>query len=330
MDKLSIINDSREFNEFNGYTFSKFKKTAVINKLIECLQSNKIEESINWSVELICAGHFVELWESINEFVTRYIHLGNPRLPIYVMMRFNQFKSIVSENTDTDLKLRNVSKIRKLFAEIIYVLCFSKKKQALDKTFVQKNTDFNIEPMSHRMKAPNVEFISDVFNDDDPKEFLIAMNEFAYNISYKIKNNLDACYWLEWVFDFESTCAKKKCNYKTSPREFAPVDVKYKGDIIWIIWEIIMKECSARDNVLLTKIIDSIMRMFSIRYSPTIKRHRRFNIYFAILLLTEHFDASLQITSDTEVLSHMIDNIDIVYKQLITNYSKKIVTGIYI
>ena len=72
------------------------------------------------------------------------------------------------------------------------------------------------------------------------------------------------------------------------------------------------------------------MKMFSIRYSSTIKRHRRFNIYFAILLLTEHFDSSLQITSDTEVRGHMIDNIDIVYKQLITNYSKKIVTGIYI
>ena len=330
MDKMSIIHDSRESNEFNGYTFSKFKKTAVINKLIECLQSNKIEESINWSVELICAGHFIELWDAINEFVTKYIHLGNPRLPIYIMMRFTQFKSIVTEHTEIELELRNVSKIRKLFAEIIYVLCFSKKKQALDKTFIQKNTDFNIEPMSHRMKAPNVDFISGIFNDDDPKEFLIAMNEFAYNVSSKVKNYLDACYWLEWVFDFESTCAKKKCTYKTSPREFAPVDDKYKGDIIWIMWEIIMKECVVRDNALLTKIVDSIMKMFSIRYSSTVKRHRRFNIYFAISLLTEHFDSSLQIISDSEVCSHMIDNIDIVYKQLIANYSKKIITGICI
>ena len=325
MDGMSIINDSRESSDFTGYTFSKFKKTSVRNKLIECLQSNKIEDSINWSVELICAGHFVELWEAINDFVNRYIHLGNPRLPIYIMMRFTQFKSIVLEHTEAELALRNVSKIRKLFAEIIYVLCFSKKKQALDKTIVQKNTDFNIEPMSHRMKAPNADFISGIFKDDDPNEFLIAMNEFAYNVSYKIKNTLDACYWLEWVFDFESTCSKKKCNYKTSPREFAPVEDKHKGDIIWIIWEIIIKECVTRNNALLTKIIDSIMKMFSIRYSPTIKRHRRFNIYFAISLLTEHFDSSLQITNDTDVCSHMIDNIDIVYKQLIANYSKKII-----
>ena len=142
MDKLSVINDSREFIEFTGYTFSKFKKTAVVNKLIECLQLNKIEDSINWSVELICAGHFIELWDTINEFVTKYIHLGNPRLPIYIMMRFTQFKSIVYENSDTELELRNVSKIRKLFAEIVYVLCFSKKKTSVGQNVCSKNHRF--------------------------------------------------------------------------------------------------------------------------------------------------------------------------------------------
>ena len=78
------IDDVRNMNEFKGITFSKFQKTKVKKEILSCLAAGKVESACYWSGELICAGQFFDLWETIILYISRYIHLGNPRLPIYI------------------------------------------------------------------------------------------------------------------------------------------------------------------------------------------------------------------------------------------------------
>ena len=78
----SNINDSRLPTEFNGITFSKYKKLKVRNNLIENMINNKIEPACYWCCELICAGHFMDVWEIILHYVGKHIHIGNPKIII--------------------------------------------------------------------------------------------------------------------------------------------------------------------------------------------------------------------------------------------------------
>lgn len=314
------INDKRIPTDFRQTTFSKFQKVKVKKELINCLQSGKVEAACYWSAEFICAGHFADLWECIIQYVSKYIHLGNPKLPIYVAMRIDTFKSILSGGyIDNELRMRNNPKIRKMFAEIIAILCYSRKKHSFEPIKIKKQEEFNMTHMAPRLKAPSISFAQKIFQKGDPKELYIAINEFAYHISDKSNNMVSACYWLEWLLEFEILSKRKKEPCSCERRTFAPVLDKFQMDIIWILWDLLLEECSKKENPIKTKIMNSLLTIFSIKYTSGVKKRRRYLIYFAIALLTEPFKIDIDIMNDKKVIENIVSKIDVVYKDVKKN-----------
>ena len=317
------INDIRLISDFKSITFSDYKKTSVIKELLNSLVNSKLENACNWASELICSGHFSDLWETILKFIGKNIHLGNPKLPIYIELRFNNFKSILmSGYLDNELAMRNNEKIRKIFAEIICVLCKSRKQHSFEPIKIKTQDEFDITIMSNKLKADNVKYVEESFLKDDPKELFIAFNEFAYNISKKSKNTIEACYWIEWILEFENICKKKKDSCSCERRQFAPVNEKFQMDVIWIIWDILFKESNKINNPLCSKIMTSLLNIFSIKYKPTIKKRRRYLLYFAVALITENVDYNIEMISDKKEIDALISKINVVYKEIKKNEKK--------
>jgi hypothetical protein len=316
----SEINDLRREGDFKGFSFSKFKKAEVKKELLNNLVQSKIEPACYWSAELICAGHYTDLWEIILLFFSKFVHLGNISIGIYLEMRTNDFKTIVSNGyTDNILKLRNNSKIRKLFCEIMCVLCDAKRRHSFDNVKI-KADDMNMLIIKDKFKAPSTEYGEEVFTTEDPKELFPFVNELAYSTTKTGNNQMIACYWIEWIFEYEIRCKALKENVFCERRNFAKVESKYQKDIVWIIWDIFLKEASKRSKIT-TKIMEALMGLFCLKYITGCHKKRKNLMYLAISLLCENFVLEKEIIrhSQNSLVGTIKQKIDLVYAQIKKN-----------
>lgn len=312
------INDIRVQSEFKGITFSGYKKTDVKKELIQNLKKSKIENSCYWSSEFICAGHYADLWDIIIEFFSKYIHIGNPKIITYLELRIKLFKSILQNGyLEMELQMRNNDKIRKLFAEVICVLCEAKKRHEYNEIKI-KSEDFDLTYMTERFQAPDVSYADNIFLKEDPKELFIPANEFAYNISEEGRNSVNACYWMEWFIQFEQICRSRREKCKCERRTFANVDSKFQMEIMWILWDIFLYESTKR-NELIRKIVQSALNIFCLKFSTNCHKKRRYIMYFVIEILTENFPLNDTIIKDKQKIKVVMDNINIIYKQIKKN-----------
>jgi hypothetical protein len=318
IDDDTDINDIRKQSEFKTMTFSGYKKTDVKKALFNSIMNNKIEESLYWSVELICSGIFLDLWEIIIYYYSKHIQIANIKMAIYLDLRIEDFKNIMQNGfTGYEINMRNNNRIRLLFCEIIIVLCQSKRQHSFDEIKITKS-DFDLTQMTDRFKAPNINFSENIIKDDDPKEIIIATNELNYNIH--IKNGITTCYWIEWLIELNSIKFYNKTKKLKCERRLL---LKHNNDnqhnIIWIVWESIIFQ-SDKSSEIIKRVIKSLLNLFCFHYSNTSNKKHKFLIYFAIYLLTEN----IYITQDTivenkekvELIKKQINNI---YKQVKKN-----------
>ena len=144
------------------------------------------------------------------------------------------------------------------------------------------------------------------------------MNEFAYHISRDSKNTLLACYWVEWIVEFETICKAKKETCRCERRSHIPVDDKLQFDPIWMIWDMIIARSNQTDEYspLTQKIVNSLLRLYCIRFTPGVRKKRRYLIYFAISLLTSEYDSKIEMINDRLIIETALENINSVYKQI--------------
>lgn len=293
---MDDINDIRNEKQFALITFSGYKKSDAIKKFVNACVNNHKEEAFYWSAELICAGHFRELWDSIFKVMYTNIYTSHIKLPVYIETRLNEFRKIINDTNNT-LSLRNNHEIRLLFVEISIVLCQSPKRHVLQPIKISPD-DLHISKMSHKMNAKNTNYIKHIFKPDDPPELFIALNEFAFNI-LKDRSYHNATYWLEWLLLYERKTKKTKKLFCTKRHIIATCTDQQSQDYIWIVWEIILK-ASEQMNEKIKRIIQSLLHIFALRYSSGVKNKRKLILYFTVMLLCDNVDDKTPLKLDND------------------------------
>ena len=319
----TCINDARLAKDFSGVTFSNYKKTVARNKLIENIISSRIEPANYWCVELICAGHFMEVWETILHYVGKHIHIGNPKIIIYLEKRFEIFRNIIDQGKfSQEIQLRNHPTIRQLFAEIICTLTTSNRKHSFEAIKINKVEEFDMTQMTERLKAPNIHYADNILKNKDPKELFIAVNEFSYHLSKDSLNVFNACYWIEWIIEFELICKKRKQPSVAEPRTYIRVEHKRQTDIIWIMWDAIFLYGESLNNPYITQLLTSLRNIFCIKYTQAACKRRRYLLYFAVVLIIEPVPTDIPLMPNKPFITNIVSQINTIYKQIKKNEQK--------
>ncbi len=323
MDIQNEINDVRSEKAFKGITFSGYKLTEVKANFVRCLRENKIEEACYWSAEMVCSAHYLELWDALISYYARYIHVANPKLANYLEQRIHLFIDIIKNYSGRDLLARNNLKIRHLVCEVVCMVCSSKKSNmSADIKITEPQKD--ISAIRDMYQAPHLKFLENVFTEDDPRELFIPMNEFCYQISTEGGNTYAACFWVEWTIDHVKGASKRGAKLICKRRPFLDISVavSFQMDPVWLVWEAILLETTARKKPLLKKVVQSLLYLFSLKYSSGTYAKRKFLLYFAISLLTLPMNIEKEplLTPQTkEILEVVKGKINSVYRQIKAN-----------
>lgn len=316
------INDTRKPNEMRTETFSGYKKSEVKKQLLQNILDSKIEQSCYWCAELICSGQFWDIWEIILECCMKYIHIGLPKLPIYIQKCYDTFRNFILQNDENDeISLRNQQNVRDLFTECMVVLCKAKKKLAMTTRKIEDDEDYNKLMYGNKLLATSKDYLKGVFKKADPNELVIPMNELCYHLSYESKNSYHAIYWIEWFIRYEQRCIKEKKMFMCGERSIC-YDDKSKYDIVWILFSIFFNEIEKRKekNIetikFIEKVIDSIYFLFCLRYQKSVIRKRRYLLYFCVFLLCDKLDYTENLIEDKELLDRVKMRGNLVYAEI--------------
>lgn len=309
-----IIEDVRI--KFKGTTFSQYKKSVVIKKLTHALYYQKLEEAFFWTCEMICTHLYLDLWNTYLIFMSKYIHIYNPKLPILLNRKFKEFRQVAYE-TSNDLVLRNNPKIRNLFCSITLILCLSNKFTILDDLNYKFN--FKIENIYENLKAPNMEFIKKFYLQHDPREYIIPFNELIYHFTVS-KNKIDINYWINWIIHYDSLCNSKKKYILCQQRDFFVCkNERQSKNIIWILWDIILK-ISEKKNKMTHDVVKNLFDLFSVKYSISFNKKRKYLIYNCIeLYLHDDVNFNIPVLKNTQSLKNLESNVEVVMEQIKKN-----------
>ena len=312
------IIDNRSIKDFSKKTLGNYLIKDVLIVFNKSLMSCKIEESCNWAMELLVSGAYDKFWDKIFSIFLKNININNPILPIFIYKRYCKFLNYYSK-FENKLELRNNQVIRNLICEVCVVICSSLKLKPLSFSKLSNN-DFNLNYLTSKMKADKETYIKDKLKFGDPNEMKIIMNEFNFNLNTK---NYELCnYWLSWALEFEKRNTKKNKMYICGMREIDNIDDKYKNDLCWFIWEIILKE-SFKLSSDKSENIQALYKLYKYDFKPTQKSKKNFYFLYAIKYFTDIFNVDKQIIPNINVLIQACSNINYIFVDKINNCVNK-------
>jgi hypothetical protein len=302
-----IIFDIRSTKEFSKLSFSKYLLKDVVNALNKSLVGCKLEEAINWTIELLISGHINKFWERVLTIGIKNININNPHMGFFLYDKYSKHIELLGKSNI--LSIRNNQCYRNLIAETCFIICNSLKTKSLGFDKI-KDSDFNMHYLETKILANSPDLINDKLKYGDPNETKIILNEFNYCL---INRKYELCvYWLSWILEWEKKNTKKDKMYACGYREIKNVEPKYYNDLVWLIWEIILKEGVKTQDDFVNKNIQALYKLYKFDFKASSKSKKSTYLLFAIKYFTDNYHISSTI-NNYNLLVQVCLNINVLF-----------------
>ena len=181
--------------------------------------------------------------------------------------------------------------------------------------------DFQIENLYENLKAPNLKYIEYIYKQHDPKEYIVSFNELIYHLR-ETRQKTDIHFWINWIIQYDILCRKKKKHILCCQRTFfMDKNEKLSKNIIWIIWDILLKMSKDKKNQKMSQSVESIFELFTIKYTVACNKSRVYMIYHCIelLLLDKKIDWNIDLLRNKEALKNIETNMEVIFEQIKTH-----------
>lgn len=312
--ELYFLNDYRGVNQFKKATYNGYQKGDVFKALENSIYEGKIEESCHWGLELLVSGHLEELWEKLIIINSKLINLGNPKLSSFLWSRYSDAFQLFSPNQENDpnlrLNLRNNQETRNRIVEVITIMTLSIKNKLPNNTRI-KTEDFKVESFRNHLSTTDTKLISQIIIDDDPNEIKIVANEIAnlihFDITYDVYNDKEIeikikklIYWLSWILEWEKVNIKKYNDFPCGLRQRKYVKPQFYRNVVWLLWDIIIQETSARGSDQMIQQIYALFKIFRYNFNLSSKKRKIPIIIHAIIMLVSDIKWSIPFIQPNE------------------------------
>lgn len=321
------INDNRKYNDFNTKTFSGYLKKEVLSAFKKALMNGLIETSCYWSIELLCSGLIDKIYEIFLELSSKYINISNPKLPYKLYRRYNNYLDLVKyyeesvKNNDKNNKknllllLRNNQQIRNHICELCYIICNSHKNKPLSLTSINKNY-YTSEYIKNYINIDerNIDYYNyNFYKNNDPEQIIIILGAFQNFIRHN--NYSKAIYILSWILGYEKLLLKNNVKIICAKRDIVNVDSKFNNDIIWIFWEIILKEAGSMEQIRKIQ-VDALYILYKYQYNTNKKYKRLPFLLNSIKYITEFYNINLPCIINYPIYIKVNSNINNLFHQI--------------
>jgi hypothetical protein len=281
---MNIV-DNRTVADFQNFTFSGHSRKLAIKSLLESIQLGHADYACYWSLELLCSGLVNSLWTTLFESASLSVHRACPNIFTFLTTQYEAFRRIQDNFSVINMTdIRNRPDARSLACEAACAVALCRKQKPLAFPRIKEEHDFEPTTIRENLRATSQHFGAGILKPEDPFELAIPVNELCFSIQKR--DTIRSLYWAAWIFGFARLKKKQsKQALSITPRVSPLIPEKYARNLVWLFWDVIHHFTS--HSGFLVPYIESIEKMYCLKWEPSVARQRQTFLITAIVFLTE-------------------------------------------
>jgi hypothetical protein len=281
-------------------------KRDIQKQLSQHIASRNTKEAMKTAVELVISGNTEKVIQDIILYYFNEINIGCVQA-IPFIGNFMKYYSMYDYKLKKQhpIVLVNDQVIRNFVCFFITLITISRQNKIAKLPKIDVD-DFDLKKHRSKIISTNLTLVNRFIQKEDPNEIVIPLSEICTLLSNSNipDREIKCIYWLSWIMQYEKS--NHKNNLIVAARNIQGVDLKYRYDFIWIIWNILLSFTNDYNR----EYIQTLFELFKIGYTRGTKKSRANIIIMAILMIINPFPKITYPVEpmDTEQYSNCITN----------------------